>query len=76
MQIYKFFMDYSKHEYFFSGIRLARYKSACGGDKDKAVKLYKANLQLSQALYPLISILEVALRNGIDRQLSVYFEVC
>lgn len=45
---------------------------ACGGDQSKAVALYKANIQLSQALYPLISVLEVALRNGVDRQMSLF----
>ena len=36
--------------------------------------MYKYNIQVSQALYPLISILEVALRNGIDRALLNHFK--
>lgn len=66
-------MNFSKHEYFFSQIRLSRYLNAYSGDATKAIKLYKANIQLSQAFYPLISILEVALRNGIDKQISKHF---
>jgi hypothetical protein len=65
-------MDFAKHEYFFSAVRLSRYLAACGNDQTKAIKLYKANIQLSQALYPIISILEVALRNGIDRQMHLH----
>ncbi len=66
-------MNFSKHEHFFSQIRLSRYLAAVGGDQDRAIKLYKANIQLSQAFYPSISVLEVALRNGIDRQLAKHF---
>jgi len=66
-------MDITKHELLFSKIRLSRYIAACGGDSGKATKLYKLNIQASQALYPVISILEIALRNGIDRELSKHF---
>jgi hypothetical protein len=50
-----------------------RYLHACGGGEMKAMQLYNVNIELSQAYYPLISILEVALRNGIDSQLAKYF---
>jgi hypothetical protein len=66
-------MDFSKHEQLFSHFRLRRYLTACSGDADRAVKLYRANIQLSQAYYPLISVLEVALRNAIDIQVSKFF---
>jgi hypothetical protein len=66
-------MDISKHELYFSVSRIGRYYVACGKDGVKATELYRLNIQLSQALYPLISILEVALRNAIDRELSKYF---
>ena len=46
----------------------------CGDDQDKALDLYKLNIQVSQALYPLLSVLEIALRNAIDRELSKYFQ--
>jgi hypothetical protein len=67
-------MDLPKHELLFSRIRLSRYLTACGGDPNKAVSLYKYNIQASQALYPLISVLEIALRNGIDRELVKHFK--
>lgn len=67
-------MELAKFEYFFSKPRLARYISACNGDNNKGLCLYKYNLQASQSLYPLISILEVSLRNGIDRELSKHFD--
>lgn len=46
----------------------------CGYDPAKAIKLYKYNIQACQALYPLISVLEVALRNALDRQLTAFFK--
>jgi hypothetical protein len=66
-------MDFPRHELLFSKIRLSRYLNACKGDETKTISLYKYNILLSQALYPLISVLEVALRNGIDRELTKFF---
>jgi Abi-like protein len=66
-------MDIAKHEALFSPARLRKYINACGGDYHKAKLLYKYNIQASQALYPMISVLEIALRNGIDRELSKHF---
>ncbi len=67
-------MDLAKHELLFSKARIARYISACKGDANKGLNLYRYNIQASQALYPVISILEVALRNSIDRELSKHYE--
>jgi len=50
-----------------SPARFGRYLAACGNDKRKAAKLYRANLRLSLELYGVISIFEVLLRNAIDR---------
>jgi hypothetical protein len=66
-------MEIANYEILFSRIRLEKYISACGKDVPKGIELYKYNIQLSQALYPIISILEVALRNCIDNQLTIYF---
>lgn len=66
-------MDITKHELLFSKSRLTPYLSSCNSDKTKAVKLYKYNIQASQALYPIISILEISLRNGIDKALGNYY---
>ena len=67
-------MNLTKHELLFSKTRLARYITACNGDAYKGLKLHKYNIQASQALYPVISVLEVALRNSIDRELSNYYK--
>jgi hypothetical protein len=66
-------MDIAKYEHHFSTSRMSRYINACNGDADKTIRLYNLNIELSQALYPLLSILEIALRNAIDRQLAKYF---
>lgn len=66
-------MDAAKHEVLFSKTRLARYITACNGDTSKALKLYKYNIQACQALYPVISVLEVALRNSVDREMCKHF---
>jgi hypothetical protein len=51
---------------------MLKYFNATGNDPQKAIELYKCNIQLSQAMYPLISILEVGLRNAIDSVLRSY----
>src|ERR1700712_3261820 len=67
-------MDLAKHEWLFSKERLKKYRDNFNNDDRRAVCLYKYNIQACQALYPLISILEVALRNAIDRVLAAYFD--
>jgi Abi-like protein len=66
-------MDLAKHEYHVSRIRLSRYCTAYDGDATRATALYKGNIQLSQAYYPVISILEVSLRNAINREIADHF---
>lgn len=51
--------------------RLARYRPLSGSDIDMAVN-YHWNIALSEALYPSLSILEVALRNSIHNVLSEF----
>lgn len=53
--------------------RLGRYLTAYGGDWKKAQKLYLANLRISQKLYAVISVFEVALRNAIDEHYKSQF---
>lgn len=50
-----------------SAPRFNRYLAACGNNKRRAEKLYRANLKLSQKMYSVIGIFEVVLRNSIDR---------
>lgn len=49
-----------------SGPRFGRYLNACG-TRGKALKLYRANIGLSQELWAVIGVFEVILRNSIDR---------
>jgi hypothetical protein len=37
------------------------------------MQLYKYNIQACQALYPVVSVLEIALRNSIDREMVKYY---
>jgi hypothetical protein len=67
-------MNITQHNSFFSIQRLNKYIIACKSDENKAILLYKYNIQLSQTLYPLISVLEIALRNLIDKELSKHFD--
>ena len=65
-----------EHLYFqetFSQPRFDRYLSANGKDPTKAVQLYRANLRLSQKMYTILSLFEVALRNSIDKHYSKKF---
>ena len=48
--------------------RYLRYLTACG-NREKALKLYRANISLSQQLYGVIGVFEVILRNSIDRHM-------
>jgi len=50
-----------------SSSRFNKYLNACGNNRRKARKLYRANLALSEKLYSVIGIFEVILRNSIDR---------
>lgn len=66
-------MEYSKLEYFVSQPRLDRFLIAAGHSKTKAQKLYRANLRVSQAFYPILNLFEITLRNCINYQLSSHF---
>jgi Abi-like protein len=60
-------------ELYFSTQRLERYLLAANGKKDEAVKLYRANLEISRALHPLLGSLEVLLRNSVYLAISQHF---
>lgn len=53
--------------------RLARYLTAYGGDWKRGRKLYLANLRISQRLYAVTSVFEVALRNAVDEHYKYQF---
>ena len=64
-------MRYKDFEQIISGERMSRYVQACGGDTRKAMTLYRYNVELSLSVFAIIGYFEVALRNAIDKQLTV-----
>lgn len=66
-------MNYTKLEKFISPSRLNVYLTALSNDKAKSTEVYCHNIQLSEAFYPILSILEVALRNAIDEYMTTRF---
>lgn len=66
-------MDYEKFQGSVSKPRLDKYLNSCGGSREKALKLYEANLAVAQAYYPVLNLFEVFLRNSINEQLAIYF---
>jgi len=63
-------MNWNDLEKHFSPARLGRYRAARGGDLARAAADYSSNLLLSEAMVPLLNVLEIALRNGIHARLS------
>ena len=66
-------MKFADFQNIISPERLNRYIEACGNDTRKAMALYRLNLHLSQEVFTLLSCFEVALRNAIDRELTIRF---
>lgn len=56
-----------------SNERLQPYLKHHNDNQEKALQHYKSNILVSEAFYPLLSILEIGLRNSIDYQLTVRF---
>lgn len=46
---------------------------ASGNSKVKAQKLYRVNLRVSQAFYPVLNLFEIFLRNTLNDHISSYF---
>ncbi len=49
--------------------RLASYLVESEGNREKAIQLYQLNNQLSVALWEILSLLEVGLRNSLDKHM-------
>lgn len=56
-----------------SADRCDTYRLWANGDDALAIRLYTFNVQLSAALYGPLHMLEVALRNTVDRRLSAVY---
>ncbi|NHZ90156.1 hypothetical protein F2P45_14180 [Massilia sp. CCM 8733] len=63
-------MKWTDLERHFSPARLGRYRALCAGDDVKAASVYVNNMLLAGAMMPMLSVLEIALRNGIHRRMS------
>lgn len=63
-------MNWNDLEKHFSAARLGRYRHARRGDLTKAAADYSYNVLLSEAMVPMLNVLEIALRNGIHAHLS------
>lgn len=65
-------MEYNKEffEKVFSNKRMERYFALYPNNKDRAIRHYQSNLQLTEAFYTSLSVLEVALRNALSRELE------
>lgn len=57
-----------------SNERLQPYLTHHKNNHEKAIQHYKSNILVSEAFYPLLSILEIGLRNSIDNQLTIRFK--
>jgi hypothetical protein len=59
----------------FSAERMQRYLDAHQGNEAKAILHYRLNIEVSESFYPTLSVLEVALRNAIDKELRNKFQI-
>lgn len=66
-------MRFNKVRLYLSAPRINRYLHAAANSKVRAVKLYKANLKITQAFHPILGVFEVILRNRINEILANHF---
>jgi hypothetical protein len=63
-------MRYAQLEYYVSEPRLNRFLRACSNSKTKAQKLYRINIKVSEAFYPILNLFETFLRNTIYNEIA------
>ena len=61
-------------KYYLSSPRFNVYLAKTNNDFDKACQFYKANIELSEAFYPILSVLEISLRNAVHEALKTRFQ--
>ena len=66
-------MKYTEYERAFSPARLRKYLSACNGDVDSALTLYRLNIRLCQKFYGILNVFEVVQRNVINEHFKAYY---
>lgn len=62
--------EWAFYERHFTEARLQHYLAECRGDAEAAMRLYEWNMSVSAAFWESLSILEVAMRNAIDREMA------
>ncbi len=67
-------MEFRKLESFLSKPRIQRFLVAAGNSTSKAQQLYRINLSVSQAFYPILNLFEIFLRNAVNDQVASYFD--
>lgn len=60
-------------KYYLSSPRFNVYLAKTNNDFAKAYRLYQLNIELSEAFYPVLSVLEVSLRNAVNETLKLHF---
>jgi len=60
-------------KFFLSQPRFDVYLKLANQDFDKALRLYQSNIELSEAFYPILSLIEISLRNAINERMKFYF---
>lgn len=66
-------MEISALEILFSEKRLETYYRLFNGDQEKAINYYLVNMEISQSCYPLLSAVEIILRNAIHNSCCIHF---
>ncbi len=67
-------MQVADLERLLSQSRLTTYYQLFPNDKQKAIEYYQLNTQIAESLYPLLSNLEIVLRNAIHNSFSIHFK--
>ena len=67
-------MQVADLERLLSQSRLATYYKLFPNDKQKAIEYYQLNTQIAESFYPLLSNLEIVLRNAIHNSFSIHFK--
>ena len=58
----------------FSNERISKFLKAHSDNEKKALLHYQTNIELCESFYPIMSVLEVALRNSINRELITKYD--
>ena len=64
-------LQWAFFELHFTAPRLRHYLTECGGNTERAIQLYMWDTDLSSAFWESLGHLEIALRNTIDRQMTL-----